>query len=55
MGKDWAIAIGTNQYDNLTPLNHVKRDRELWRDFYLNKAGFEQVYSRSPSATLLTD
>jgi formylglycine-generating enzyme required for sulfatase activity/uncharacterized caspase-like protein len=44
MGKNWAITIGINQYDNLTPLNYAKSDAEAMRDFCLQEMGFEQVY-----------
>ncbi|NJM77641.1 MAG: SUMF1/EgtB/PvdO family nonheme iron enzyme [Acaryochloridaceae cyanobacterium RU_4_10] len=44
MGKNWAITIGINQYDNLTPLNFAKRDAEAMRTFCLKEMGFEQVY-----------
>ncbi|MBD2095112.1 SUMF1/EgtB/PvdO family nonheme iron enzyme [Trichocoleus sp. FACHB-591] len=44
MGKNWAIAIGINQYDNLQPLSYAKRDAAAMRDYFLNEAGFEQVY-----------
>ncbi len=44
MGKNWAITIGINQYDNLTPLSYAKRDAEAMREFCLNEMGFEQVY-----------
>jgi len=44
MGKNWAIAIGINQYYNLQDLNCAKGDAELVRDFFLNEAGFEEVF-----------
>lgn len=44
MGKNWAIAIGINQYYNLQQLNCAQRDAELVRDFFLNEAGFEEVF-----------
>lgn len=44
MGKNWAISIGINQYDNLTPLKYAKRDAEAVRDFCLKEVGFEKVY-----------
>lgn len=44
MGKNWAIAIGINQYYNLQHLNCAQRDAELVRDFFLNEAGFEEVF-----------
>lgn len=44
MGRNWAIAIGINQYDNLVPLHYAKRDAEAVRDFCLQEVGFEKVY-----------
>ncbi len=44
MAKNWAIAIGINQYNpnNFAPLNYAKRDAELMRDFF-QRAGFDEV------------
>jgi formylglycine-generating enzyme required for sulfatase activity/uncharacterized caspase-like protein len=44
MGKNWALTIGINQYYNLQDLNYAKRDAELVRHFFLNEAGFEEVF-----------
>ena len=44
MGRNWAIAIGINQYDNLQSLRYAKRDAEAVRDFCLQDVGFETVY-----------
>ncbi|GAB4378505.1 MAG: hypothetical protein Kow00121_30470 [Elainellaceae cyanobacterium] len=44
MGRNWAIAIGINQYDNLAPLYYAKRDAAAMRDYFCSEAGFEQVY-----------
>jgi uncharacterized caspase-like protein len=44
MGKNWAIAIGINHYDNLQPLQYAQRDAAALRDFCLQDLGFEQVY-----------
>ena len=43
MGKNRAISIGINKYDDLTPLKYAKRDAELMKDFFHIQAGFEQV------------
>lgn len=43
MAKNWAIAIGVNQYDYLEPLNYAKRDAELIQQFLIKEAGFDQV------------
>jgi uncharacterized caspase-like protein len=32
MAKNWAICVGINQYDNLSPLNYAVRDAEAMRD-----------------------
>ena len=44
MGKNWAICIGVNQYDNLPELKYARRDAELMREYFLGEAGFEKVY-----------
>ncbi len=44
MVKNWAIAIGVNQYDYLQPLNYAKRDAQLIQQYLQNQAGFEQIY-----------
>lgn len=44
MGRNWAITIGINQYQNLQPLNYAKRDAELLRDYFKDEVSFEQVY-----------
>ncbi|MBD2093571.1 caspase family protein [Trichocoleus sp. FACHB-591] len=53
MGRNWAIAIGINQYDNLQPLSYAKRDAEAVRDFCLQDVGFEKVYYFSDDSPLL--
>ncbi|NEQ33921.1 MAG: caspase family protein, partial [Leptolyngbya sp. SIO4C5] len=50
MGKNWAICIGINDYDNLKPLKYAKRDAEAVRDFFLQDIHFEQVYFFSHDA-----
>ncbi len=35
MGRNWAITIGINQYDNLQPLDFAQRDAESMREFFL--------------------
>lgn len=44
MVKNWAIAIGINQYDYLQPLNYAKRDAQLMQEFLVNEAGFERIF-----------
>ena len=44
MAKNWAIAIGINQYDYLQPLNYAKRDALLIQEFLSNEAGFERIF-----------
>ncbi|BAZ49839.1 hypothetical protein NIES4103_24520 [Nostoc sp. NIES-4103] len=44
MVKNWAIAVGINQYDYLQPLNYAKRDAQLVQKFLANEAGFEQIF-----------
>ncbi|MBE8987277.1 SUMF1/EgtB/PvdO family nonheme iron enzyme [Nostoc sp. LEGE 12450] len=44
MAKNWAIAIGINQYYYLQPLNYAKRDALLMQEFLSNEAGFERIF-----------
>jgi uncharacterized caspase-like protein len=44
MVKNWAIAIGINQYDFLQPLRFAQRDAELMQKFLQGEAGFEQIF-----------
>lgn len=44
MGKNWAISIGINQYDNLQPLNFAKRDAEAMAAWFQEEAQFDQVF-----------
>ncbi|WP_193198620.1 SUMF1/EgtB/PvdO family nonheme iron enzyme [Nostoc sp. MG11] len=44
MAKNWAIAIGINQYEYLQPLNYAKRDALLMQEFLGNEAGFERIF-----------
>lgn len=45
MAKNWAIAIGINEYEHLArPLQYAQRDAELMRDWLQHRAGFEKVY-----------
>ncbi|MBD0302014.1 MAG: caspase family protein, partial [Tolypothrix sp. T3-bin4] len=43
MAKNWAIAIGINQYHHLQPLNYAKRDAQLMQEFLSTEAGFNEV------------
>ncbi len=55
MAKNWAIAIGINQYNpnNFAPLKYAKRDAELMRDFSialgLMRFAFSQTICRRKS------
>lgn len=44
MAKNWAIAIGINQYNNLQHLNYAKLDAEAMRDWFGKEARFDQVF-----------
>jgi uncharacterized caspase-like protein len=44
MGKNWAIAIGINQYDNLKSLKYAKGDAEAMKAWCEREAGFERVF-----------
>ena len=44
MAKNWAIAIGINEYEYLAlPLKYAQRDAEKMRDWLQHRAGFEKV------------
>lgn len=44
MVKNWALAIGINQYDFLQPLKYAKRDALLMQKLLYGEAGFERVF-----------
>jgi len=44
MGKNWAIAIGINQYRYLQPLHYAVRDASAMDDYFSNEVRFDQVY-----------
>jgi len=44
MAKNWAIAIGINQYDFLQPLKYAKRDAQLMQEFLRTEAGFDKIF-----------
>ncbi len=54
MAKNWAIAIGINQYDNLQSLNYAQADAESMRDYFCQEVGFEQVYFFAADAPPIT-
>ena len=44
MGKNWAIAIGINYYDNLQPMKYAQRDAEAMQAWFQQEAKFDQVF-----------
>ncbi|MGB3758376.1 MAG: caspase family protein, partial [Rivularia sp. (in: cyanobacteria)] len=44
MGQNWAIAIGINNYDNLSPLKYARRDAEVMKHWFEQEAGFDEVF-----------
>ncbi|MFN6539926.1 MAG: SUMF1/EgtB/PvdO family nonheme iron enzyme [Nostoc sp. EkiNYC01] len=44
MAKNWAIAIGINQYYNLQHLNYAKLDAEAMRDWFEKEVRFDRVF-----------
>ncbi|MEH2303291.1 MAG: SUMF1/EgtB/PvdO family nonheme iron enzyme [Nostoc sp.] len=44
MAKNWAIAIGINQYNNLQHLNYAKLDAEAMRDWFETEVRFDRVF-----------
>ncbi|WP_414621787.1 SUMF1/EgtB/PvdO family nonheme iron enzyme [Calothrix sp. CCY 0018] len=43
MGQNWAITIGINNYDNLSPLKYARRDAEVMQHWF-EQAGFDEVF-----------
>lgn len=44
MGKNWAIVVGINNYDNLQTLKYAKRDAEAMATWFREEARFDQVF-----------
>lgn len=44
MGKNWAIVVGINNYDNLQSLNYAKRDAEAMKAWFEDEAKFDRVF-----------
>jgi WD40 repeat protein/uncharacterized caspase-like protein len=44
MGKNWAIVVGINNYDNLQPLKYAKRDAEVMAAWFGEEAQFDRVF-----------
>ncbi|MHC5860979.1 caspase family protein [Nostoc sp.] len=44
MGKNWAIVVGINNYDNLQSLNYAKGDAEAMKAWFEDEANFDQVF-----------
>jgi formylglycine-generating enzyme required for sulfatase activity/uncharacterized caspase-like protein len=44
MAKNWAIAIGINNYNNLQALNFAKRDAEVMAAWFTDEAKFHKVF-----------
>ena len=44
MGKNWAIVIGINHYDNLQPLKYAQQDAEAMQAWFEQQAKFDQVF-----------
>jgi formylglycine-generating enzyme required for sulfatase activity/uncharacterized caspase-like protein len=44
MGKNWAIAIGINNYDNLQSLKYAQRDAEVMATWFGEEAKFDQIF-----------
>jgi uncharacterized caspase-like protein len=44
MGKNWAIAIGINSYDNLQSLKYAQRDAEVMATWFGEEAKFDRIF-----------
>lgn len=53
MGRNWAIAIGINQYRYLQPLSYAVRDATAMRDYFSHEVRFERVYYFSDTSPLI--
>ena len=55
MAQNWAICIGVNQYNNLTPLNYAVGDAGQMQDFLRQELGFNKVYLFTDNSPEITD
>ena len=53
MAKNWAIAIGINQYNNLQHLNYAKLDAEAMRDWFEKEVRFDRVFLFTEDSPLI--
>ena len=44
MGRNWAIVVGINHYENLRSLNFAKRDASVMATWFEQEARFDQVF-----------
>lgn len=44
MGRNWAIVVGINHYENLKSLNFAKRDAAVMATWFEQEARFDQVF-----------
>lgn len=56
MARNWAIAIGINDYNpnNFRPLQYAMQDSEAVRDFFVNEADFDEVCFFSDDSPKMT-
>ena len=55
MAKNWAIAIGINQYQNLPNLKYAVRDAESMKNWFKDEARFDKVYLFTDTSPEITD
>ena len=55
MAKNWAIAIGINQYENLSTLKYAVHDAELMAAWFKQEAKFDRVYLFTDTSPPITD
>ena len=53
MGKNWAIAIGINEYENLSSLKYAKHDAEAIADWFRQEAKFDEVFLFTEDSPLI--
>jgi uncharacterized caspase-like protein len=44
MGRNWAIVVGINHYENLRSLKYAKQDALVMASWFKGEANFEQVF-----------
>jgi uncharacterized caspase-like protein len=54
MARNWGLVIGINHYQRLRSLQYAQQDAKVMQNFFLQEAGFEQVFYFADDAEPLT-